>query len=288
MTTQSSYELPFKVDNAWCPGCGNFGVLNSVKKTLSDIDIPAQNVVFSSGIGQAAKLPQYVHTNYFNGLHGRALPVATAIKASNPELLVIAEGGDGDMYGEGGNHFLHTIRRNVDIVHLVHNNMVYGLTKGQASPTSQRGMVTPLQINGVSLEPANPLAVALSYGAGFVARVFSGDTKEMQRIISEAVKYKGYALIDIFPPCVSFNKINTYKWFKENTYYVSDDYDNTSFEQALGKVFEQESLPMGILYKNPKNEKSFSEHLVAYKNNSKALHERTVDTKKLQTVVDSL
>jgi len=282
---KSIYEPAFKVDNAWCPGCGNFSILNVVKKTLHELEIPPQNVVFSSGIGQAAKLPQYVQTNYFNGLHGRAVPVATAIKASNPELTVFAEGGDGDMYGEGGNHFMHAVRRNIDIVHLVHNNMIYGLTKGQASPTSQRGLVTPLQLNGVHLEPANPLAVALSYGAGFVARVYSGDREQLQEIISEAIAFKGYALIDVFPPCVTFNKVNTHQWFKENTYYVDEQYDSSSFDNAINKVFEKEKLPMGILYKNRQNN-SFTEHLVAYKNDKSPLYKRTVDNKKLNALVD--
>lgn len=283
---KSIYEPAFKVDNGWCPGCGNFSILNVVKKTLHELEIPPQQVVFSSGIGQAAKLPQYVQTNYFNGLHGRAVPTATAIKASNPELLVFAEGGDGDMYGEGGNHFMHAVRRNIDIVHLVHNNMIYGLTKGQASPTSQRGLVTPLQINGVSLEPANPLAVALSYGAGFIARVYSGDREQLQEIITAAISYKGYALIDIFPPCVTFNKVNTHQWFKENTYYVDADYDASSFDNAVNKVFEKEKMPMGILYHRP-SEKTFTDHLVAYKNDKSPLYKRAVNNQHLQELVDS-
>lgn len=283
---KSIYEPAFKVDNAWCPGCGNFSILNVVKKTLHELKIPPQRIVFSSGIGQAAKLPQYVQTNYFNGLHGRAVPVATAIKASNPELIVFAEGGDGDMYGEGGNHFMHAVRRNIDIVHLVHNNMIYGLTKGQASPTSQRGTVTPLQLNGVHLEPANPLAIALSYGAGFIARVYSGDREKLQEIISQAIAFEGYALIDVFPPCVTFNKVNTHQWFKDNTYYVDETYDSSSFDNAINKIFEKEILPMGILYKNKKNS-TFNENLVAYKNDKRPLYKRTVDNKKLNALMDT-
>jgi 2-oxoglutarate/2-oxoacid ferredoxin oxidoreductase subunit beta len=285
MVIKSIYEPAFKIDNAWCPGCGNFSILNVVKKTLHEMEIAPQNVVFSSGIGQAAKLPQYVQTNYFNGLHGRAVPVATAIKAANPYLLVIAEGGDGDMYGEGGNHFMHAVRRNIDIVHVVHNNMIYGLTKGQASPTSKRGLVTPLQINGVHLEPANPLAVALSYGAGFIARAYSGDREILQDILTQAINYRGYALIDIFPPCVTFNKVNTHQWFKENTYYVDENYNPNNFDLAVNKLFETEKIPMGILYRKEET-KTFTDYLPAYKENKEPLFKRKTDAQKLTQLMD--
>ncbi len=166
------------IDIAWCPGCGNYPILKTVKQALAELEISSANLVFVSGIGQAAKAPHYLKTNVFNGLHGRALPPATAIKAANPNLTVIVESGDGDMYGEGGNHFIHTIRRNPDITVIVHNNMVYGLTKGQASPTSQKGFVTPVQVNGVFLEPFNPLAVAVALDASFVARIFTGNPEK--------------------------------------------------------------------------------------------------------------
>ena len=150
------------IDMAWCPGCGNFSILDTLKSALAELEIPPEELVMVSGIGQAAKIPHYIRANVFNGLHGRALPPATGIKASNPGLTVIAESGDGDMYGEGGNHFIHCIRRNPDITNIVHNNMVYGLTKGQASPTSQAGFRTPVQVEGVFMEPFNPLAVAVA------------------------------------------------------------------------------------------------------------------------------
>ncbi len=202
------------IDIAWCPGCGNFGIRNILMETLAELEIKPKNLVIVSGIGQAAKMPHYINCNTFNGLHGRALPPALAIKAVNPELVVIAESGDGDMYGEGGNHFTNNIRRNPDITNIIHNNMVYGLTKGQASPTSQKGFVTPIQVNGVILEPFNPIAVAIALEASFVARAFIGDIEETKEILKKAVVHKGYALVDIFQPCVSFNKINTFQWFK--------------------------------------------------------------------------
>ena len=205
--TEQKFDLP-NFDIAWCPGCGDFSILKTLKQALKELTIEPKNLVMVSGIGQAAKIPHYLKCNLFNGLHGRALPPATAIKAANPSLVVIAESGDGDMYGEGGNHFIHTIRRNPGITNIVHNNMVYGLTKGQASPTSQIGFKTPLQVNGVLAEPFNPLAVAISLNAGFVARAFSGDPDQTKDIFKKAIEYNGYALVDVFQPCVTFNKIN--------------------------------------------------------------------------------
>src|SRR5512136_2357086 len=203
------------LDMAWCPGCGNFAILTALKEALSELELKPEKLVMVSGIGQAAKAPHYFKCNFFNGLHGRSLPAAVAIKASNPQLTVIAESGDGCTYGEGGNHFVHTIRRNPDITHIVHDNMVYGLTKGQASPTSRRGFQTPVQVTGVYLEPFNPIAVAIALNASFVARAFSGDMEKTKEIIKKAIQHKGYSLVDILQPCVSFNKINTFKWYRD-------------------------------------------------------------------------
>jgi 2-oxoglutarate ferredoxin oxidoreductase subunit beta len=225
------------IDIAWCPGCGNFPILKTLKHVLEELQKKPTDIVLVSGIGQAAKIPHYLKTNVFNGLHGRALPVATAIKAANPALTVIAESGDGDMYGEGGNHFIHTIRRNPSITNIVHNNMVYGLTKGQASPTSQRGFVTPVQVSGVYLEPFNPLAVAIALDASFVARAFAGDIEQTKEILKEALEHEGYALVDIFQPCLSFNKLNTVQWFKEHTYYL-EDHDPSDRQKAFEKATE--------------------------------------------------
>ena len=285
MKTNFDFEQIPETD--WCPGCGNFSILKVLKETLDELNIDPKKLVISAGIGQAAKTSQYINTNCFNGLHGRALSVACGMKASNPELIVVAEGGDGDMYGEGGNHFIHTIRRNVDIVNIVHNNMVYGLTLGQASPTSQKGSKTSLQLDGVFLEPFNPIAVAISLGASFVARAFSGDMKKLKEILKEAVNHKGYALIDVFHPCVSFNKINTFKWFKNNTYYVEESFDNTDKIAAIKKAFETDKFPLGIIYKNGKK-KTFSENLNAYKNDKSPLFKREADLKKVEKLFLSI
>jgi len=238
------------VDVAWCPGCGNFGILKLVEEVLAELKAEPRSTVLVSGIGQAAKTPYYVEANMFGVLHGRALPVATAIKTASPELTVVAEGGDGDMYGEGGNHFLHAVRRNVDIVHIVHNNMVYGLTKGQASPTSRKGFETKVQVDGVGNEPFNPLAVALSLKAGFVSRVSIGDPEHAKKVLRAAFLHPGYALVDIFQPCVSFNKLNTYQWFKEHTYKLDGTHDSADPAAAMVKAMETEPMPLGIFYRN--------------------------------------
>jgi 2-oxoglutarate ferredoxin oxidoreductase subunit beta len=268
------------IDIAWCPGCGNFGILEAVKRALVELNLTPNDLVVVSGIGQAPKTPHYFNTNLFNGLHGRALPVATGIKAANPSLTVIAEGGDGDMYGEGGNHFIHTIRRNVNITHLVHNNMVYGLTKGQASPTSEIGFKTPLQVDGVIVEPLNPIAIAIGQDASFVARVFIGDLDHTKEIIKAAIQHKGYALVDIFQPCVTFNKVNTFKWFKEHTYYLESSHNAKSREQAFVKAIETEKLPLGIFYQ--REAETFEEKLRIYKTSAEPLFKRKHDLKKLE------
>ena len=281
MIDKKLYDMPKETDMAWCPGCGNFPILNIVKMALAELDIMPQDVVICSGIGQAAKTPHYLRVNYFNGLHGRALPPATAIKIANPKLTVIAESGDGDTYGEGGNHFLHAIRRNPDITSIVHNNMVYGLTKGQASPTSEKGMKTPVQVGGVVLEPFNPLATAITLGATFVARVFSGDIMQSKVIIKQAIQHKGYALVDVFQPCVVFNKQNTYQWFKQNTYYLDETHNKSDKLKALELAFNMERMPLGILYQ----ETGRPSYETLVRTGDDPLHERSLDKQKLSELM---
>jgi 2-oxoglutarate ferredoxin oxidoreductase subunit beta len=275
------------IDIAWCPGCGNFRILSVLKEALAELDIRPQDLVIVSGIGQAAKTPHYLRTNVLNGLHGRALPPATAIKAVNPHLTVIAESGDGDMYGEGGNHLLHAIRRNPDITNIVHNNMVYGLTKGQASPTSQVGFRTPVQVNGVVAEPFNPIAFAIAMDASFVARAFAGDPHQMKEILKRAISHKGYALVDVFQPCVTYNKINTFKWFKENTYYLEESHDPYDRIEAFRRALETERLPLGVFYINP-NKATFDENTGIYRDNPAPLYQRSVNKERLAALLDGL
>ena len=275
------------IDIAWCPGCGNFGILDILKQSLSELDIPPEKLVLVSGIGQAAKIPHYLKAHFFNGLHGRAIPPSTAIKAVNPELTVIAESGDGDMYGEGGNHLVHAIRRNPDITVIVHNNMVYGLTKGQASPTSLFGFKTPVQVKGVILEPINPMALAISLDASFVARAFSGDTEQTKNIIKKAVSHRGFSLVDVLQPCVSFNKINTFAWFKEHTRYLEESYDPTDRNHAFARALETEKFLLGIFYVNP-DKKTFEDNVGIYSQDKTPLWQRDDDRiKMLSDLLDS-
>jgi 2-oxoglutarate ferredoxin oxidoreductase subunit beta len=236
-------------ETAWCPGCGNFSILKCVQTALNEIGKDPKDILMVGGIGQAAKLPQYISANAFCGLHGRALPAAAAAKMANTNLTVIVDTGDGDSYGEGGNHFIHNIRRNVDITHFTHDNQVYGLTKGQASPTSMAGMVTGVQVFGNINEPLNPVLMAIAAGAGFVARGFTGNLEQLISLMKQAIEYKGYALVDILQPCVSFNKLNTFAWYKERVYALNDSYDPKDKMAAMQKAMEFGGrIPTGLLY----------------------------------------
>ncbi|TYB31643.1 MAG: 2-oxoacid ferredoxin oxidoreductase [Candidatus Mcinerneyibacterium aminivorans] len=280
--------MKFKKENKdihWCPGCGNYGILDILNEVLEDLNLNPSNTVMISGIGQAGKTPHFINLNCIHSLHGRALPIATGVKAANKNLTVLAEGGDGDMYGEGGNHFMHAIRRNPNITNIVHNNMVYGLTKGQASPTSPEGFQSKVQVSGVFEKPFNPLAVAISLDASFVARAFVGNKEHTKKILKDAIKHKGYALVDLFQPCVVFNKINTYKWFEENTYYLENHNPNDKIE-AIKAAFDNSKLGLGIFYKN-KDKPVFEDKCDGYFNYETPLYERKPDKEKLEKLLKS-
>ena len=251
-------------DPSWCPGCGNFPILKAVKQSFVELGLSPHQVLIVSGIGQSGKLPHYMRCNTFNGLHGRTLPVATGAKLANHELVVVAVAGDGDCYGEGGNHLIHTIRRNPDITVLIHNNQIYGLTKGQASPTTETGMATKLQPEGVVLSPFNPVTLAVSQNAGFVARGFSGEIPHLTELIKEAVNHRGFSIVDILQPCITFNKLNTYSWYKERIYKLDANYNPEDMTLALEKGFEWgDKIPVGIIYK--KSRPAFEEQISALK-----------------------
>ncbi len=238
-----------KDDMAWCPGCGNFAIRDVLEKVLADLPLPGKKIVFTSGIGQAAKMPHYLPVSYFNGLHGRSLPLAVGIKLARPDLTVIAYSGDGCLYGEGGNHFIHTIRRRLDLTILTSNNQIYGLTKGQSSPTSDSGVKNALDPQGNENIPLNPVALAITMGAPFVARGFAGEKEHLSGLIREAILFRGTALVDILQPCVSFNKINTYQWYRERIYKLEtstmDRYEGLRLADQWG-----EKIPIGVLYRN--------------------------------------
>jgi 2-oxoglutarate ferredoxin oxidoreductase subunit beta len=249
---------------AWCPGCGNFAILQALRKALVDLAIEPHQILFVSGIGQAPKLPHYTQGNVFDGLHGRTLPAATGAKIANNELIVIGIDGDGGAYGEGIGHLLATIRRNVNITYLAHNNQVYGLTKGQASPTSDLGFVTKTTPLGAS-QPLNPLALALASEVSFLARGFAGDVEHLSGLLRMGIEHRGFALIDILQPCVSFNHQNTYQWYRERVYKLEDGgYDASDKAAAFAKAQEWgDRIPIGIIYK--KERPVYEEQLPALK-----------------------
>lgn len=250
----TAYELAAAdTSPAWCPGCGNFQILKTIDAALVQAGADPKQTVLVSGIGQAAKLPHYTQLQYniFNGLHGRALPAATGIKIANHALNVIITSGDGDMYGEGGNHLIHAFRRNIGVKAFVHNNQIYGLTKGQASPTSEPGLVTKIQTHGVILQPLNPLAVAIVEDCSFVARSFSGNPEHLQEMMVEAIGCDGLALLDILQPCVSFNRVNTFKWYKDRVKPIDSDHDATDRDAALRLAMQWgDEIPIGVLYRS--------------------------------------
>ncbi len=232
----------------WCVGCGDFSILMSIKQALVELKIEAHDTVLVSGIGCSGKMPHYVKTYGFEGIHGRALPAATGIKFANHKLNVMVVGGDGDGYGIGMGHLVHTMRRNIDMVYLVHDNQVYGLTKGQTSPTSEKGYKSKSTPSGALEIPLNPLQLAITCGATFVARGYAGDAKQLTELITKAVEHKGFALIDILQPCVTFNAINTYQYYMKRVYKLSD-HDPTDKTAAWMKAAEWgEKIPTGIFY----------------------------------------
>jgi len=244
-------EYKGKVDPDWCPGCGDFGVLAALQKALVDLQIQPYNVVTISGIGCSSNLPGYVETYGMHTLHGRALAVATGVKMANHDLTVVVTGGDGDGFGIGGNHFIHTMRRNVDLLYLAMDNQIYGLTTGQVSPTSRVGMKTKSTPFGSVEGPINPIALALAAGATFVARGFTGDQKHLTDLIKLGLEHKGFSFIDIFSPCVTYNHDNTYPWFKQRVKKLEDDpaYDASNLQQAFEKAqLWGDEIPIGRFF----------------------------------------
>lgn len=245
---------------SWCPGCGNFAILKAFKEALVELGVEPRQLAIVSGIGQAGKFPHYTRCNTFNGLHGRSLPVATGIKLANHEMLVMAIGGDGDGYGEGGNHLIHAMRRNIGVKVFVHDNQIYGLTKGQASPTSMEGMVTKNQPFGVLSEQFNPMAAAVALDCSFVARGYAGDPEHLKGLIISAISHKGFSLVDILQPCVSFNKVNTYEWYRQRVYRLGPDHNPEDRASAFVKALEWgERIPIGVIYRN--NRRTFEERV---------------------------
>ena len=236
----------------WCPGCGDFGVLKSLKEAIVELGIAPHEVLVVSGIGCSSNLPGFIRAYGVHSLHGRALPVATGAALANHDLHVVAVGGDGDGYGIGMAHFIHAMRRNLNLTYIVMDNEIYGLTTGQASPTTTEGHKTKSTPRGNVEKPIQPLALALATGATYVARGFSGEQKHLTRLTVDAIAHRGFSLIDVFSPCVTFNKLNSYPWFKERVYKLEDEagYDSSDLMAAMGKALEfGDRIPIGRLYR---------------------------------------
>jgi 2-oxoglutarate ferredoxin oxidoreductase subunit beta len=249
MSTVKDYKSRAEIQ--WCPGCPNYGILQAVKMALVELGKKPHEVCLVSGIGQAAKLPHYLRCNFFNGLHGRAVAAAVGIHAVNPRLTTIVTSGDGDLYGEGGNHFIHALRRNPDITVVVHNNGFYALTLGQAAPTTMPGEKRTLQPKGVEIEPLNMLAIAIVHNCTFVARGFAGDIEHLKGLLVEAVKHPGFSLVEVIQPCITWGT-HPVSWYRERVYKVGEDYDPSDREAALEKTREWgEEIATGILYRTP-------------------------------------
>jgi 2-oxoglutarate ferredoxin oxidoreductase subunit beta len=244
-------DLKGKVDPDWCPGCGDFGVLAAVQKALVELQISNHNVVTISGIGCSSNFPGFINTYGMHTLHGRALAVATGVKLANHELTVLVTGGDGDGFGIGGNHFVHSMRRNVDLLYIVMDNQIYGLTTGQTSPTSRLGMKTKSMPFGSIEAPVNPISLALAAGATFVARGFSAEQKQLTELIKLGIQHKGFSFLDVFSPCVTYNHDNTYQWFRPRLKKLEDEtgYDATDWMAAMGKsLLWGDEIPIGKFF----------------------------------------
>ena len=243
-------DLEADVHPDWCPGCGDFGVLKSIKEAIIELRIPPHEVLIVSGIGCSSNLPGFIRAYGVHSLHGRAVPVATGAALANHALHVIAVGGDGDGFGIGMGHFIHAMRRNLNLTYIVMDNEIYGLTTGQASPTTTEGHKTKSTPRGNVEKPIQPLALALVTGATYVARGFSGEQKQLTRLVAGAIAHRGFSLVDVFSPCVTFNTVNTYPWFKERVYKLEDEsYDHADFMAAMAKALEFGArLPIGLIY----------------------------------------
>lgn len=248
MITRDDLATPVKP--TWCPGCGDFGIWLAVKQALTQIKMKHEDLVIVYGIGCSGHMCNFVRSYGFEGLHGRPIPVAEGIKLANKKLKVVVVAGDGDTYGEGLNHFLTAVRGNHDVTLVVHNNQVYGLTTGQASPTSFKGYKAKSTPTGVIEEPVNPIALALAQGGNFVARGFSANPQQLIKLIVAGINHQGFALIDCLQNCATFNKVNTVTWYKEHTYDLEGQHDPTNRIAALEKALDWSKLATGIFYQN--------------------------------------
>ncbi|MDT9024002.1 MULTISPECIES: 2-oxoacid:ferredoxin oxidoreductase subunit beta [Rossellomorea] len=270
----------------WCPGCGDFSVQAAIQRASANVGLDPEQLAVVSGIGCSGRISGYINSYGFHGIHGRSLPIAQGLKMANKDLTVIASGGDGDGFAIGLGHTIHAIRRNVDVTYIVMDNQIYGLTKGQTSPRSSSGFKTKSTPQG-SIEPAlAPMEMALTAGATFVAQSFSSDLKELTAIIEAGLNHKGFSLINVFSPCVTYNKINTYDWFKENLTKLSDleGYDPSNREQAMNTLMEKDGLVTGLIYQN-KEQPSYQDLVTGYSEKPLSTHDLKLDEDKFDELV---
>jgi 2-oxoglutarate ferredoxin oxidoreductase subunit beta len=274
-------DLDTPAINTWCPGCGNFAILNAVKQAIIQLNLEKEQIVAVSGIGCHGKITDYINVNGLHVIHGRVLPAATAVKVSNHDLTVIGFAGDGDSFNIGLGHFAPAARRNVDLVYIIHNNLIYGLTTGQTSPTSRQGYVSKTSPRGVFEEAINPLTQALTAGASFVARCYAGELKQMVEVLVKAVTHKGFALVDVLQPCVSWNRVNTYRFYRERVYKLEEeDHDISDWNNAFQKALEWgDRIPIGVFYTEERQD--FTENFPALKDGPLVEHSLNPDVTKL-------
>lgn len=275
-----------KVKPNWCPGCGDFSVLAAMQRAFANIGLEPEDVALVSGIGCSGRISGYINAYGFHGVHGRALPIAQGLKLANRDLTVVAAGGDGDGFAIGMGHTVHAIRRNVDITYIVMDNQVYGLTKGQTSPRSDVGFKTKSTPAGSIESAIAPMEMALTVGAGFVAQSVSSDLKQLTRVIEEGIKHKGFSLINVYSPCVTYNKINTYDWFKENLINLEQDdsYDPSNRSAAMQKLMEHQGLVTGIIYQN-KEQPPYEDRIKGFKKTPLAKQDLKISKEKFDELV---
>jgi len=249
---QAVSDFKGRVDPDWCPGCGDFGVLNALRRACLDLGLQPHEILTVSGIGCSSNFPGYFNSYGMHTLHGRSLAVATGAKMANHKLTVLVTGGDGDGFGIGGNHFTHTARRNVDLTYIVMDNQIYGLTTGQVSPTSNKDMKTKSTPFGSIEAPYNPITAAIMNGAGFVARGFSGDIKQLTMLMTQAIRHEGFALVNVFSPCITFNHDNNFEFFKPRVKKLEDEsHDTGDWKAACEKALVWgDDIYTGLFYRN--------------------------------------
>lgn len=270
----------------WCPGCGDFSVQAAIQRAAANVGLEPEQLAVISGIGCSGRISGYINSYGFHGIHGRALPIAQGVKLANRELTVIASGGDGDGFAIGMAHTVHAIRRNMDITYIVMDNQIYGLTKGQTSPRSALGFKTKSTPQGSIESALSPLEIAMAAGATFVAQSFSSDLKQLTSLIEQGIQHKGFALINVFSPCVTFNKINTYDWFKENIVNLEQfpDYDPTNRVAAMNKIMETNGMLTGLIYRDTER-KSYEELIPGFREEGLFRQDLRLDKEQFQELV---